>query len=37
MYCKTLQLILIKAIFTRKLGYEYEIWIFDNKKLINVL
>lgn len=36
-YQKNLIKTLIKAIFTRKLGYEYEIWVFYNKKLINVL
>lgn len=28
---------LIKAIYTRKLGYDYEIWIFDKKGVIHVL
>lgn len=27
---------IIKAIYTRKLGYDYEVWLFDKKKLINV-
>jgi len=27
---------IIKAIYTRKLGYDYEVWIFDKNKLINV-
>ena len=27
---------IIKAIYTRKLGFDYEVWIFDKKKLINV-
>lgn len=27
---------IIKAIYTRKLGYDYEIWLFDKTQLINV-
>jgi len=27
---------LIKAIYTRQLGYDYEVWIFDKKELIHV-
>jgi hypothetical protein len=26
---------IIKAIYTRKLGYDYEVWLFDKKQLIN--
>lgn len=28
---------IIKAIYTRKLGYSYEIWIIHKQKLINIL
>ena len=28
---------IIKSIYTRKLGYDYEIWIFDKKKLLHII
>jgi hypothetical protein len=36
-YKKELIKNIIKAFYTRKLGYDYEIWIFDKKQLVYII